>query len=469
MWTFVRYRLLWAIYRDVLRGHLSNPHCECEADLRITDRARRLRAALESLGPTFVKLGQFVSRRADILPSIYLQQLAPLQEQTQAIPFAAVRRRLEEACICDPRADPDRPKPCLHCRGIEGVFSAFDPDPIASASLAQVHSAVYQGQHVAVKLLKPGVLDRLNVDLSLLESLSWIVGRALGVGRNIPTDELVGEFRRRLLEEVNFEFEALNIERFRDNHPDDGPVRAPRVYWEFERADLLVLEFIDGASLRTWQASVSERKRLARTIAEDFIRQVFIDNFFHADPHPGNVFVQPDGRVVYLDFGAAGQLDPAARRAVLKLFRSIVKDDPDLAVAAVLELGRTDTASVDLLDLRIEVDRIIQLYRRRGGVRWTDHVVQTARRHGIKLPRSILAYAKATMLNEALVNELDPDFEVLPVARSIVLPIIEKEIAELMARVQHEVPDVTKAYAEILVDLPRVIRQWLDRESGTAG
>ncbi len=402
------------------------------------------------------------------MPAAYLRGLADLQEQAPAVPFVVARSRLEDVCICGSTGGRGQAKiTCLHCRGLEGVFSSFEPEPVASASLAQVHRAVYSGHTVAVKFLKPGVLDQLNADLSLLERSSWILRRLLGVERNIPADEIIREFKRSLLDEVNLENEALNIERFRDTHPDTGPVRAPSVYWEFERADLLVLDFIDGTSLRRWDGTGDERRSTARIVAEDFIQQVFVDNFFHADPHPGNVFVQPEGHLVYLDFGAVGRLDRAARRALMRLFYAILNDDPDLAVDAVLQVGDTDRASVDAHDLRADIDRIIQLYRRRGGARWTDAVVQATRRHGLRLPRSILLYAKATMLNEALVKELDPGFEILPVARAMLAPIIESELRDRLARLRHDLPRIAEEYASVLRDLPDTLRLWMERNTET--
>jgi len=468
LWTFLRYRLFWAVYRDVIRDHLRNPHCACQEDLRMTRRARRLRSALESLGPTFIKLGQFLSRRPDILPPAYLEVLSGLQEDTPAVDFLATRRRLEEVCICGRGANRHESEPtCLHCHGIDQVFIQFERKPVASASLAQVHRAIYRGRQVAVKFLKPGVLDRVNADLSLLRSLHRLIGHAFRVSRNIPTRNLIDEFGRRLQEELNFEYEALNIERFRENHPGTGPVLTPAVYWEFKRTDLLVLEFVEGVSLRNWQGPPKDRRRLARTLAQDFIRQVFIDNFFHADPHPGNLFVQSDGRIVYLDFGAVGQLDRPARRAVLRLFHAVCENDPDLAVAAVLQMGQTEPQSIDLPELRIEVDRIIRLYRQRRGARWTDSIVQTARRHGIRVPRSILMYARAAMLNEIMVTELDPEFEVMAVARQMVLPIVEKELLDLAGEIKHQLPEVTRACTEIGRDLPRLVQQWLQRQAAT--
>lgn len=464
-WTFLRHGVVGAVYRDVVRSHLTNPHCGCEADEAVSGRARRLREALEALGPTFVKLGQFLSRRPDLVPPAYLDELIGLQDRMPPVPYGEIRARLEDVCICGHHGGthPAR-STCLHCRGVDGVFEGFQREPLASASLAQVHRARYGGREVAVKVLKPRVLDRLNLDLSLLDRSRWIVGRLLGVERNMPVSDFVDEFRRRLLEEVNFENEALNIARFRDTHPDDGEVVAPSVHWEFDRADLLVMDYLDGTALSRWSGSPDERRRVAQALGRDFARQVFLDNYFHADPHPGNVLVLEDGGLAYLDFGAVGELEPRTRRSVLKLLRSILREDPDLAVDAVLEAGGTDPDEVDRDELRGEVGRIIQLYRRKGGVRWTDEVIETARRHRIRLPRSILSYAKATVLTESLLAELDPEFELLPVIRSLAGPLLEKELAELAQRIPRELPELPGPYVDLLRDLPGLLRSWLERE-----
>jgi ubiquinone biosynthesis protein len=462
-WAFTRRGLFWTIYRDVVRGHMSNPHCECAQDRRLSERASRLRMTLEDLGPTFVKLGQFLSRRPDLLPATYIAELSRLQEETPPVPFAMVRRRLEEVCICRHREGPHEHRAaCLHCRRIEGVFESLDPEPVACASLAQVHRAVYQGNSVAVKVLKPGVLDRLNQDLALLRRLRWFIGRALGVSRNMDAGEFLSEFRRRLLEEVNFENEALNIDRFRENHANGASVSVPAVYWDFDRSDLLVLEFVEGVSLRVWRGPEEEARNLADTIAEDFLKQVFIDNFFHADPHPGNLFVGPGGQVMALDFGTVGQLEPPVRRSTLALLRSILNSDSELAVDSVLELGGTDPHSVNREELRLDLDRVIHKYRRRGG-RWTDGMIDAARRHGIRLPSSILLYAKATMLIESMLMELDPDFQAMPVMQRMIAPILEKEVAAFAGQLQRDLPQMARQYTEVLRELPVLVREYLKK------
>jgi ubiquinone biosynthesis protein len=477
VWTLVRHRVPGALYRDVVRSHLSNPHCPCEADADMTARARRMRHALERLGPAFVKLGQFLSRRPDLLPAPYLDELSSLQEHTPPIPFEAARATLESVCVC-PSAHGDREEgegspghahdpvtACLHCRGVPGVFDRFDPEPVASASLAQVHRATYRGRPVAVKFLRPAVLDLLNRDLELLRRLRWVTGRLLGLGRNMDPEELIDEFARRLREEVNLENEALNIDRFRDAHPDDGEVGAPAVYWEFRRSDVLVMDFAEGRSLRAWRGTPSERRRLAGVLSRDFVRQVFVHNLFHADPHPGNLVVDAGGRVTYLDFGTVGRLEPPARKGLLRLLRAILEDDAELAVSAVLELGGTDPATVDRAVLAADIDRIIQLYRRRAGLRWTDEVVKVARRHRIRLPRSVLLYAKATVLSESLVTELDPEFEVLPVLTEALGPVLREELDRRLDELRRTLPELVVAYTELARRLPRLIEGRLARSA----
>lgn len=461
-WTFLRHGAVGSVYRDIVRNHVTNPHCGCEADEAVRSRARGMRRALEDLGPTFVKLGQFLSRRPDLVPLAYIEELTRLQDRTAGVPFDEIRRRLEAVCICGHGGGGHDPKPtCLHCLGVDRVFDAFEREPLASASLAQVHRARYGSRHVAVKVLRPDVLDRLNLDLALLRRSRWVVGRLLGIDRTMPVSEFVDEFRRRLLEEVNLENEALNLSRFGDTHPAGGPVEVPAVHWEFDRSDVLVMDFLPGGALSRWTGTAEEGRSLARLLGEDFARQVFLHNLFHADPHPGNILLRPDGGLAYLDLGAVGELEPRTRRSLLELLRAILRQDPDLAVHAVLAAGETDPATVDREELRRDVGRIIQLYRRRGGNRWTDEVIATARRHRIRLPRSILSYAKATMLTESLLAELDPDFELLPVIRGLVGPLLEKELADLANRLPRELAELPGPYAELLRDLPGLLRSWL--------
>ncbi len=455
-WAFARRNLFWGLYRD-LHQHLTNQDCACADDRRLAGRAVRLREALEELGPTFVKLGQVLSRRPDLVPRSYLQELERLQDRAAPVPFAAVRAQLTARCICGEEIRHERHDPqCLHCLPVDQVFDAFEETPVAAASLAQVHRATFRGHAVAVKILRPGVLDRINTDLAIVRRFRRLLLRGLGLAGSLDPGEFFEEFRRRLQAEVDLKREALHIERFRANRDPDGPITAPRVFWEFKRSDLLVMAFVDGQPIGHARLSRARRRALAQVIVRDFLTQVFVDNFFHADPHPGNLFVDRDGRLVYLDFGAVGVLGERVRRDMGELFRAMLEADPDRAVRAVLRLGQTDPARVDLEGLREELDRIIYLCRTRPGSRWTDEVIEATRRYGIRLPGSALALTKAVLLVESVALELDPDFSFFEQLEGMA-PELRRHAAE--DALTRDLPRVLEEYAEAFARLPDLLRR----------
>ena len=458
LWAFGRRNLVWGLYRDVYQRHLTNQDCACEADRRLAGRAVRLREALEELGPTFVKLGQVLSRRPDLVPRVYLEELEKLQDRAAPVPFPAIRAQLIARCICGEQIRHERHDPhCLHCLPFEQVFEAFDETPVAAASLAQVHRATFRGQAVAVKVLRPGVLDRINTDLAIIRRFRRLLLRGVGLAGSIEPREFFDEFQRRLQTEVDLEAEALSIDRFRANREPDGPITAPRVFWEFRRRDLLVMDFVEGQPIgQATRLSPARRRRLAHAIVRDFLKQVFVDNFFHADPHPGNLFLGEDGRLVYLDFGAVGRLGERVRRDMGELFRAMVEADPGRALRAVLRLGETDPGRVNLEGLEQELDRIIYLCRTRPGSRWSDEVIEAARRYGIRLPGSALALAKAVVLVESVALELDPEFSFFAELEGMAPQLNAHAVEEALTR---DLPRVLEEYARAIARLPELLRR----------
>src|SRR3990172_6102952 len=381
-WVLGRPGLAWGLYRDLGRARLTNQDCGCEADRRIQHRAVRLRAALEELGPTFVKLGQMLSRRPDLIPRMYIEELEKLQDRAAPVSFRAIKRQLVARCICGHRMEHEQHDPhCLHCLPLETVFDDFDKVPVAAASLAQVYRAVFQGRAVAVKVLRPGVLDVINTDLAIIRRLKRLLLWGLGLTGSIDPQEFFNEFQRRLHAEVDLKAEALNIDRFRATRDPEGRITAPEVFWQFRRSDLLVMEFIEGKAIaHAMKLGRPKRQKLAQVLVRDYLKQIFIDNFFHADPHPGNLFLDKHDRLVYLDFGSVGQLDRTTRREMHQLFRAMVDADPDRAVQAVLRLGQPGSSRVDPQGLWQELDRIIYLCRSRPGSRGGGEVVEGDRR-----------------------------------------------------------------------------------------
>lgn len=234
-------------------------------------------------------------------------------------------------------------------------------------------------------------------------------------------------------------------------------VTAPRVFWEFRRSDLLVMDFVGGQPIgQATRLSPTRRRRLAKAIVRDFLEQVFVDNFFHADPHPGNLFLGEDDRLVYLDFGAVGRLGERVRRDTGELFRAMVEGDPGRALRAVLRLGQTDPGRVNLEGLEQELDRIIYRCRTRPGSRWTDEVIEAARRYGIRLPGSALALAKAVLLVESVALELDPGFSFFEELEGMAPRLSAHAAEEALTR---DLPRVLEEYAEVFARLPELLHR----------
>lgn len=458
-WAFFRRNLFFALYRDVYHRHIADRECSCEIDQELRQRARTLREALEELGPTFVKLGQILSRRPDLLPPPYIIELETLQDRTAPLPVADIRQALQKQCICGEQMRRGAHHPlCFHCNPLETIFERFDAEPLAAASLAQVHRARFRGEEVVVKLLRPGVLDCINLDLAVMWRLKGLLIRALDLSRNIDADSFFAEFRRRLEQEVDLQAEALNIERFRSHQQSDPHVKAPKVYWGFGRSDLLVMEYFQGEPIRaarTWPKG--QRKALASLVLQNYLKQIFVDNFFHADPHPGNILLLDEGHIGYLDFGAMGRLDRATRRQMLHLFHAVVNADAEEAATAVLKLGHT-AAVVDREALQLDLERLIQLYRVEGGGRWTDQIMFTARRHGVRLPKSVIAMTKGLVLIESLALELDPEFNLMQQIEALVGEMTVEEVKE---KLSIDLPEVVDSYVSLLAELPRLLQRWL--------
>ena len=254
------------------------------------------------------------------------------------------------------------------------------------------------------------------------------------------------------------------MERFRLNRDPDGSVTAPKVFWEFRRSDLLVMDFVEGRPIEAvMRGSRTKRERLARQLVRDYLKQVFVDNFFHADPHPGNLFVGKHEVLVYLDFGSMGELSHELRRAMHQLMRAMIEADGDRAVDAVLRLGRADPRTVDVDGLRQDLNRVIYLCRSRPGSRWTDEVLLTARRHAIRLPRTSVALARGLLLVESVALELDPEFtffeELRAMAPKLMLAAAKEELTRTLPRTVEEI-------VESLRHLPRLIETLAETRTG---
>jgi ubiquinone biosynthesis protein len=461
-WAFGRRNLFASLYLDLYRAKLSSRSCECEEDQRLSKRARRLREALEDLGPAYIKLGQILARRGDVFPPAYIKELEALQDHARPVPSVEIRRLLESICVCEhgsekPVAMHEPTALCIHCNKVDTIFERFHDEPLAVASLAQVHRAKFHGEEVVVKVLKPGVLDILNRDLAILHRLRRSLIRWIGLSNSLNPDEFHAELQRSLRAEVDLQAEGLHMDAFRQSA--EKGISAPGVHWGFLRDDILVMEFIQGDPLdKAVKQTPTVRAEQANRLAVSFLRQVFVHNLFHGDPHPGNLILRGD-EIVFIDFGAVSRLDPDTQRHLARLLAEISNNDTSAATLAILELcGKSRDDLAKMPGLLVDVGLIVQGFRTGAGTRWSDRIVEIARRYDLKLPRSVITLAKALVLIEAMALKLDPEFRLQNAIDEFMRDVAPAEAK----RTLKEIRETLLEYKELASEVPALIRRLAD-------
>jgi ubiquinone biosynthesis protein len=378
-------------------------------------RPEHVRQALEELGPTFIKLGQIVSTRADLLPVAYQVELAKLQDAAPALKSSVVTSVIESE----------------FGRPVESVFGSFDPVPLAAASIGQVHAATLRdGTPVVVKVQRPGVVDQIEQDLQIMRNLAANASRRWPVADEYDVVGLVHEFGHTLRAETDYIQEGRNAERFSANFGGDDSVYFPRVFWEETTNRVLTLERIDGIKvddLAALEAAGLDRSRVAANGARMVLKMVFRDRFFHADPHPGNFFIQPGERIGVVDFGMVGTVGPRIQEQLVWTLLAVTSEDADRQVDALYELGVAGR-HIDRMALKRDVEQLRARYYGRpvGEIAIrpvVNDVLGVVRRHRLHLPAGYALLLKTMLMHESLVTQLDPSFEftavVVPYARGM--------------------------------------------------
>lgn len=406
------------------------------------NRSVRLRLALEALGPTFIKLGQILSNRADILPAETIVELSKLQDSCQPVPMEEL-----DVVIQDELGET-----------AEKLFVDFNRVPMASASIAQVHEAwLPNGSRVAVKIQRPGISRIIEQDLDVLDFFAGMVQRHIPEARHFDPVGLIVEFRKQITQELDFNREAHHLEQFSHTHKGDDNLVIPRVYESYSKHRVLTLQYIQGTKLKDILDSKGEfdRPLLAKRLANSMLEQIFIHGFFHADPHPGNILVLPDSRVCFLDFGMMGKLSSREREQLARVMMGMAGNDAQAVTESLEDILGYIFENHDAF--QAEVQDLIDIYMNRplGEIniaRVLDELMNIMRAFEIIIPSKFMLIARAFMISEGVAFKLSPEFSFMsvfgPFSRRLILEQLKPR------NIRRKIAEQGEAYGRVLRDLP---------------
>ena len=394
-------------------------------------RAGHLLSRVVSLGPSFVKIAQVFAARADLVPEPYLGALASLVDQVPALPFETIDGVL--------RAE--------YGRGADEVFESFERTPIAAASLAQVHRARLGGETVAVKVLRPRVEQRVEADIAAARRILTWLDRWWGHPHIKRELTALAAFETRVSEEVDFRQEAEYAMAIKANFAKNDRVIVPAIHSQMTRRRVLVMEFVEGTRIDRLDAATVDVKHVVQTLVELYVQMELIDGLFHADPHPGNVMLAPDGRIVLVDFGAVVRVPLAMRRALVHTSIAAIRRDAEAVTAGFFALGLVqpgvDPASIRwFAQLMIDAAYSRTTSRERIDTMLADRVMKAIFDSPMMLTEEAVYFARAATLIEGIGTRYDPYFQIVPVASPVVLRMRTKILRSLGESVNPNVEEM---------------------------
>lgn len=418
---------------------------------------RRLRLCLEELGPSFVKLGQLMSTRADLFPPEYIEEFKKLQDRVPPIPFHHVKGVIEK--------ETGRP--------LGKIFAEFTTESVAAASIAQVHIArLFTGEKVAVKVVRPGIAKTIRDDIRLMYYLARRIEQSFDVGRIIGMVSVVEEFERVIFRELDMLIEAGSIEKFGYNFKDDREIYIPKVHWDYTTRSVLVMEHIDGIKMddvETIKASGIDPGEVALIGLRSFSKQLMKYGFFHADPHPGNTIVMHDGRVSLVDFGITGYLDEEMMRRIANLFLGYAEHDYDLVMDALSDAGLVNEDAMDVAAFRTDLKDVSEAFYGRSlrhiSVKDVyDQVMHLVLKYRIRLPRNLLLLLKTFIQTEALGKILGSEASILEVTKPYARELLQKgyDARSMLKNIRRD-SNLMGAYAK---SIPRFLHDILKATAG---
>ncbi|SHG60720.1 2-octaprenylphenol hydroxylase [Thermosyntropha lipolytica DSM 11003] len=409
-----------------------------------TTGPKRLRHLFEDLGPTYIKLGQLLSTRPDILNKEYIKELEKLQNNVPPFPFDVLRSICQEEGI-----------------DIEEDFIYFNPQPLAAASIAQVHEAVLKnGEKVILKVQRPGIRKIIETDLEILREISAVLEKRTSWGRLYKITEIVDELSEALLNELDFRKEALNADKFYQNFQRDKNVLIPRIYWEYSSSRILTMQYLEGIKISEFiklkQAGLDTRK-IAQNLVDALFKQIWDHGFFHADPHPGNLAIAEGEKIIFYDFGQVGIIDDVLKEKGMNLIINMMRYDTHGVTRALLDIG-IGSQYVNQEELRRDVSKLQQKYY---GLPLSNinvgealgELVELSVKYQMRLPAELSLMVKMLMTLEGLITQLDPQISIVDIAEPYGKKLILRKFSP--ARLKQNVEDLAIDYGSLFKSLPR--------------
>lgn len=415
IWSFVL-TLMFRLWLNKKSWSYSGGMTEANCAARRKKQAIWIRNTLLDLGPTFIKVGQLFSTRADIFPSEYVEELSKLQDRVPAFNYEKVEAIVEQELA----------------REIPQLFHNFEPVPLAAASLGQVHKAVlHTGEAVVVKVQRPGLKKLFEIDLQILKGIAYYFQRHPEWGRGRDWLGIYEECCRILWEEIDYLKEGRNADTFRRNFRSEDWVKVPRVYWRYASPKVLTLEYLPGIKISQYsalEAAGLDRKILARLGAKAYLHQLLNNGFFHADPHPGNIAVSPEGSLIFYDFGMMGQIKANIREGLMETLFGVAQKDGDRVVTSLINLGALAPVE-DMGPVRRSVQYMLdnfmdKPFEAQSITAISDDLYEIAYNQPFRFPATFTFVMRAFSTLEGVGKGLDPEFNFMEVAQPYAMQLM---------------------------------------------
>lgn len=381
----------------------------------------RVRLVLEELGPTFIKFGQILSTRPDLIPDDYIEEFKKLQDDVPAFTCQEAEEQILSGL--------GKPK--------DELFQFLSKQPFAAASIAQVHSAVLKtGETVAVKIQRPGIGETIKADLNILFYFAGLIEKHIHEAKLFEPVNIVNEFKKSIKKELDFILEARNVDKFARNFASDDTVYIPRIYWEFTCKKILTMEKVDGININDLDSIDKEgldRKIIALNGVNAVLKQIFIHGWFHADPHPGNLYVLKNNVICFLDFGMVGYIDEIRKEELSELLLAVILKDPGRVINLFLNIGIVDE-QIAVRDLRRDIEDLIEKYygltlQELEIGEMMQEMIKIVHQYQVRIPSDFTLLGKALVIIEGVARKLDPQFNMVPHVEPFVQELLRKRVS----------------------------------------